>query len=82
MTRNEDEVEGDGEGDDARVAWEEEEQQGLKMVEMKDLDLRRCLVTCLRGSIMDWINGIRIFLLSQGSIDIVCLCSKCLCLCL
>lgn len=62
MTRNEDEVEGDGEGDDARVAWEEEEQQGLKMVEMKDLDLRRCLVTCLRGSIMDWINGIRIFL--------------------
>jgi len=53
VTRTEFEVEGvDGEGDAAREAHAAWDEQGLIMEETNDLDLRRCLVTCLIGSIM------------------------------
>ena len=55
VSRKEFEVEGvDGEGDDgAREAYAVWEVQGLRMEETSDLDLRRCFVTCLIGSIVD-----------------------------
>jgi len=54
VSREEFEVDGvDGEGDDAREAHAVWKVQGLIMEETKDLDLRRCLVTCLIGSIVD-----------------------------
>lgn len=69
--------EGDDDAREVYAAWSEE--HGLRTVEMKDLDLRRCLVTCLSGSIMDW-NGPMELECSSRSLRVP-LHSKCLCLC-
>lgn len=51
MTRNVAEVDGvDGECEAAREVYAAWEEKGLRMVETKDLDLRRCLFTCLSCS--------------------------------
>lgn len=58
------------EDDDAREVYGAWSEHGSRIEEMKDLDLRRCLVTCLSGSIMDqwnWNGNVLLLLLLSVS---------------